>query len=219
MKPSFRAKKSLGALQLPYQRPLLSILLTIMLAYNVIGRGPGHKISPTCSRSSLPSTRLATNSPSYRPSLLPFPPTNPPPNPLPIRSLPPTSRRRHTLYIHTSLTSYGSRIPSFNPTCLKWQAYLRFQYIPFDVAPSNNHASPSGALPFLLPAPASTSDARLQGNAPSPPITPTRLVDWTRRQRKEKGTAGPSRPKDEALRCEAYLSLLEKCVRLAWVCV
>ncbi|KAL2887491.1 hypothetical protein HOO65_050612 [Ceratocystis lukuohia] len=41
---------------------------------------------------------------------------------------------------------------SYNPTCLKWQAYLRFAHLNYTSVPSTNHASPTGSLPFLLPA-------------------------------------------------------------------
>tara|TARA_R110002003_G_scaffold31_5_gene1888 strand:+ start:11226 stop:11969 length:744 start_codon:yes stop_codon:yes gene_type:complete len=85
------------------------------------------------------------------------------------------------------------------------QAYLKFSNIQFRLAAANNHASPSGALPFLIPA------------SPEPykhtqPVPSGKLQRWTINNSKK--------AIDEAgdLRYEAYLSLLDHRIRRAWVC-
>ncbi|KAI5200757.1 hypothetical protein E4T39_05605 [Aureobasidium subglaciale] len=115
------------------------------------------------------------------------------PNALPTRS--PTHRDEHTLYTWTTTTDGIS----FNPTCLKWQTYLLFQGIAFRTQSSNNHASPSGSLPFLLPA-----------NTPNP-IASSKLEAWSR-------THGASKsPDTQTPRQDVYASLLDHAVRRAWL--
>ncbi|KAM5468458.1 hypothetical protein MferCBS49748_003505 [Microsporum ferrugineum] len=79
----------------------------------------------------------------------------------------------HRLYVFTSPQAARKGRPSMNPQCLKWQAYLKFCGIQFRTIPSNNHASPNGALPFLLPAP---------GGIPGPdcvlPVPSNKLQQW-----------------------------------------
>ncbi|PHH87302.1 hypothetical protein CDD83_9044 [Cordyceps sp. RAO-2017] len=97
--------------------------------------------------------------------------------------------------------------PSHNPSCLKWQTYLRIAGVDVDVVPSTNHASPSGALPFLLPA---SSDAR-----PDVPLTGSKIAryahDHGARTDADDDLASPSP------RREAYLALLTQSVRPAWL--
>lgn len=120
-----------------------------------------------------------------------------PPNALPTRS--PAHRDQHTLYIWTTAQDAAAGAASFNPTCLKWQTYLKFQDIPFRPQSSNNHASPSGSLPFLLPA-----------NSPSP-VPASKLGNWS---------VNHSSAKDAdttTARQDVYTSLLEHAVRRAWL--
>jgi metaxin len=82
------------------------------------------------------------------------------------------------------------------------QAYLKFNNIDFRTAPSNNHASPTGALPFILPA---MSPCCLQ-NAPVPP---NKILKWT--------TARGRQEEAKTMRYETYSSLLDHRVRCAWL--
>ena len=124
-----------------------------------------------------------------------------PANRHPLRS--PRQRESHKLYVFTSEDGALSGAPSFNPSCLKWQAYLKFCGIAFHTVQSNNHASPSGALPFLIPG--QVADTTVN------PIAANRLQRWS----KEQGKA-PEEP--DRLRVEAYMALLDHRIRRAWVC-
>ncbi|KAM4057613.1 mitochondrial membrane transport complex protein [Hirsutella rhossiliensis] len=98
--------------------------------------------------------------------------------------------------------------PSHNPSCLKWQTYLRIAGVDVDVVPSNNHASPSGALPFLLPA---ASDPR-----PDVPLTGHKIAQYARDRAvhplPEHGGTTPF-----PARREAYLALLTHSIRPVWL--
>nr|POF08198.1 metaxin-1 [Quercus suber] len=122
-------------------------------------------------------------------------------NELPLRA--PKSRKRHVLHVFTTEEDARTGRPSFNPSCLKWQdeqTYLKIAGVAFTTKPSNNHASPSGSLPFLVPAESQTAVASAQ------------LRKWSR-------TAPAATVVDEpdAIRYEAYASLLESSVRKAWL--
>jgi hypothetical protein len=104
-------------------------------------------------------------------------------NALPTRS--PTHRDQHTLYTWTSTQDARTNNPSFNPTCLKWQTYLLFNDMPFRAQPSNNHASPSGSLPFLLPANSSI------------PLASAKLESWTTSQSTSKSSSGTQSSRQE----------------------
>ena len=121
-------------------------------------------------------------------------------NPLPQRA--PRNRNEHVLYVFQSDDPQRRDSPSCNPSCLKWQAYLKFHGIPLRASPSNNHASPTGALPFLLPA--ARDPAR-----PSSPVTVNRMAKWVVSQ------GG----KEEAfhLRQDAYTALIDHSIRNAWL--
>jgi hypothetical protein len=84
------------------------------------------------------------------------------------------------------------------------QAYLKFSKIDFTIAAANNHASPSGALPFIIPA------------SPEPykhmqPVPSGKLQRWAMNNSKK------AIEESEDLRYEAYLSLLDHRIRRAWV--
>ena len=115
------------------------------------------------------------------------------------------------------------------------QAYMRFKGIDFVTISSNNHASPTGALPFLLPASSSTNP----GQAVLP-IPSTRIDRWIREEKirkrmtvksseevwegRNQHTEGhasaqqESTPKESLdMRNEAYISLLNYRIRNAYV--
>ncbi|KAL6251749.1 hypothetical protein RBB50_001959 [Rhinocladiella similis] len=123
-----------------------------------------------------------------------------PANVLPQRA--PRRRNENILYIFQSEEPPSRDAPSFNPSCLKWQAYLKFHGIPLRTRPSNNHASPTGSLPFLLPG--SQEDQR-----PPSPVPANRLARWVISQ------GG----KEEAvhMRQDAYTALIDHNIRSAWL--
>ena len=115
------------------------------------------------------------------------------------------------------------------------QAYLKFRGIDFFTISSNNHASPTGALPFLLPA----SNTKNPGEALIP-VPSTRIERWIREKSAGKEKTGkpldenrgrpsqhkaanapaeqkPTPQKSLDLRCEAYMSLLNHRIRNAYV--
>ena len=116
-----------------------------------------------------------------------------------------------------------------------YQAYMMFKDIDFVTISSNNHASPTGALPFLLPA----SSSNNPGEAVLP-VPSTRIERWIRERNLGQETMG--RPSDEVrdeenqraeagastkqksnskesldMRYEAYMSLLNHRIRNAYV--
>ncbi|GAB7340173.1 hypothetical protein MBLNU457_6647t1 [Dothideomycetes sp. NU457] len=121
------------------------------------------------------------------------------PNSDPLRA--PSSRNKHTLYVFTSDEGAINGAPSFNPSCLKWQAYLKFQNIDFQTVSSNNHASPSGVLPFLLPAHSSSSE-------PAKPIASNKIERWAKGDN-EDGKAN--------IRAVTHLALINHNLRRAWL--
>ena len=170
-----------------------------------------------------------------------FPLRTLPANNLPAHTLPAPARGNHTLFIWTSADSHdvgGHLIPSFNPTCLKWQTYMLMHGVEFRVAASNNHASPSGALPFIIPAEGSQEQRRKKwfeksdikdgstvtptsgtrdttgSETPPSPVTASGLQPWIHEQSQR--PLGPRNP-SEKMRCEAYVSLIEHRIRPAWV--
>ena len=83
------------------------------------------------------------------------------------------------------------------------QAYLKFSKIPFQIASANNHASPSGSLPFVLP----SSDSTKQ----SQPVPSNKLQRWAMNN-SDKAIEEPG-----DAQYEAYLSLIDHRIRRAWV--
>ncbi|RMY83348.1 hypothetical protein D0862_11728 [Hortaea werneckii] len=138
-------------------------------------------------------------------------------NELPARA--PRDRGENVLYVFTTNDGARNGRPSFNPSCLRWQvrqdeetsgAYLKFHSVPFSTAPSSNHASPSGSLPFLLPADRSSDSYFKTQEA----VTSSKIKKWIIRQRrKEAATINES----EDVRYEAYASLLDNRIRRAWL--
>ncbi|KAF4511904.1 hypothetical protein G6O67_001105 [Ophiocordyceps sinensis] len=125
---------------------------------------------------------------------------------LPARA-PGTARPRARLYVFVAGDEAEAGRPSHNPSCLKWQTYLRIAGVDVDVVASNNHASPSGALPFLLPA---ASDPR-----PDVPLSGRKIAQYARDRAPrplpdEDGAPSPARR-------DAYLALLTHRIRPAWL--
>jgi len=87
------------------------------------------------------------------------------------------------------------------------QTYLRFCDVTFRTVPSSNHASPSSALPFLLPAVSASGATKAQDPVPS-----NRLKKWIAAQE-----GADKLPESDDLRYEAYASLLDHRIRKAWV--
>ncbi|KAK6339564.1 hypothetical protein TWF718_008965 [Orbilia javanica] len=111
----------------------------------------------------------------------------------------------YTLYSFTESTD--SSIASFNPACLKWQTYLKIRNISFKTHPSNNHASPSGSLPFLTISPPSD---RISQTIPS-----TKLARWIEEQ--DKAVAAVNTVDTDGGDYRAFLSLVEGAIRDAWL--
>ncbi|KAJ3558864.1 hypothetical protein NPX13_g9631 [Xylaria arbuscula] len=126
-----------------------------------------------------------------------------PPNELPARS--PDARDVPVLYVFISDEDALKELPSFNPSCLKWQTFLKLAGIDFRLRPSNNHASPTGALPFLLP-PSTPSDLK-----PQRPVPSNKLEQYGLDNAKSKlsGNLGT--------KIDAYESLLDHRIRNAWL--
>ncbi|KAK0258640.1 phosphatidylserine decarboxylase [Friedmanniomyces endolithicus] len=127
-------------------------------------------------------------------------------NDLPLRS--PRNRDGNVLHVFTTPEDATTGRPSYNPACLKWQAYLKFTGIPFTTLPSTNHASPSGALPYLQPAVSTTEFAK-----PQQPIPSNKLKRWIAAQ----NPGFPPHKEPEDPRYEAYTSLLDYRIRRTWL--
>lgn len=123
-------------------------------------------------------------------------------NDLPWRA--PRARNTHKLHVFATDHEATDGRPSFNPSCLKWQTYLRLSGIDFTLVASNNHASPSGSLPFLQPA----SSTNNNNDAPDP-IPANKLKKWVSMRR--------SRTDTNDLRADAYQSLIDNRIRKCWL--
>ncbi|KAL7926240.1 hypothetical protein ACQKWADRAFT_309829 [Trichoderma austrokoningii] len=142
-----------------------------------------------------------------------FPLTTLPADALPERS-PEPSRPRPRLYVFARTEDDArSGRPSFNPQCLKWQTFLRIAGVEVDIVPSTNHASPSGALPFLLPPTTITSQSSSStASKPTVPLTGSKI------ERYAKDHSSHDIPTDSSLsRIEAYEALLSQSLRPAWL--
>ncbi|POS78351.1 topogenesis of outer membrane beta barrel proteins 38 [Diaporthe helianthi] len=156
------------------------------------------------------------------------------PNELPLRS--PGASELPTLHVFITEHDAARGAPSFNPSCLKWQTFLRIAGVKFHLRPSTNHASPTGALPFLLPplstiTPTTTTPkttptttdkyARLDGKS-TQPIPSSRLEAYAAQH----GALPPPSITNEAptpqlqsqsRRRQAYQTLLDGPLRTAWL--
>ncbi|KAJ1326470.1 SAM complex protein [Microdochium nivale] len=158
-----------------------------------------------------------------------FPLLTYPPNELPARS--PQQRDVATLYVFISNADALRGLPSYNPTCLKWQTFLRLAGVEnLRITSSNNHASPNGALPFLI-APSGSSGGSLSSTATSSPlIIPSNKLEQYAlshaRANNNKGDTNkrhptisdiPSSSSSQSHRFEAYTALLDHKIRNAWL--
>lgn len=129
-------------------------------------------------------------------------------NALPTRAPGEKQREGNALHVFGREEDVRAGRPSFNPGCLKWQTYLRFGDVQFSLVSSNNHASPSGSLPFLQPAsPSSSSDSKTPD-----PIPANKLQKWLANTQ---NSTSSSEPND--IRLEAYQSLIDNRIRKAWL--
>ncbi|CAK7235876.1 hypothetical protein SBRCBS47491_009444 [Sporothrix bragantina] len=119
-----------------------------------------------------------------------------------------------TLYVFIDPADAARGRASFNPTCLKWQTFLRFADIPVHVVASSNHASPTGALPFLQPArkQSTTTTAR---QSPPRAIPASDFPNFVTKNVTSPSTA-PSTLRDHP-RAAAYQALLDTSLRRAWL--
>jgi metaxin len=85
------------------------------------------------------------------------------------------------------------------------KAFLKLAGVEFRTVSSNNHASPTGALPFLIP-PSTPSDPDSQV-----PVTSGRLETYALDHGSDRV------PEVSGLRVEAYQSLLDHAIRNAWL--
>ncbi|KAG4411542.1 hypothetical protein IFR04_015320 [Cadophora malorum] len=127
-----------------------------------------------------------------------------PANPLPQRA--PKSARIPSLYVFSKGQDAAAGRPSFNPSCLKWQTFLNIAGVDHRLISSNNHASPTGALPFLLPA-VRSSDSSQESLLPVPS---NKFVKYAT----EHGGIVEESP---SMRYSAYQSLLDHRIRNAWL--
>jgi len=105
----------------------------------------------------------------------------------------------HALFSWASMGDESPTIASFNPKCLKWQAYLIFQGIKLHVIPSNNHASFPSSLPLLASHP--------EAGPPfvQPLITSEGLQKWAKKT------------SVQSIQEDAFMSLVDGPVRRAWL--
>ena len=141
-----------------------------------------------------------------------------------------------TLFVFIDAADAVSGRASFNPTCLKWQAYLRFADTPVRLASSSNHSSPTGALPFLqpprepepqpeptgTPSTANKKQPRQRTRLPPPP-RPVPTSEFAKYVKKTRVVAGSTAglPVDSLAaidpRAPAYQALLDTSLRRAWL--
>ncbi|KAH6609501.1 hypothetical protein Trco_002847 [Trichoderma cornu-damae] len=169
-----------------------------------------------------------------------FPLATLPADALPERA-PERARPRPRLYVFARTDEDARRgRPSFNPQCLKWQVslmaaeigwfdrvrhdgnrpannavhtLLRIAGVEVDLVPSNNHASPSGALPFLLPpTPPGPPSAGGGGAKATAPLTGSKIERYAN-DHSSRDMAASSPPS----RVEAYEALLSQGLRPAWL--
>ncbi|KAI9664351.1 MAG: hypothetical protein M1831_002284 [Alyxoria varia] len=135
-----------------------------------------------------------------------FPLVTYPPNESPVRPKQhsTTFENEDVLFVFCTEEDARNGGPSFNPGCLRWQTYLKFNKIPFRIRPSNNHASPSGALPFLLSASQNSSQRE------SPPITTNQFATQFQ-------IPSPAATQDTGPQAALHLTLLNHPIRLSYL--
>lgn len=141
---------------------------------------------------------------------------------------PPSSEHQPRLYVFSRSDAEAAHgTPSYNPSCLKWQTLLRIAGVDVCLVRSSNHASPSGALPFLIPT--DETKTPLTGDkiaafaalasppaAASPPSSKKR--DSSRKEKKESSNSNNTKKLDpNAPRLAAYQALISQRIRPAWL--
>ncbi|KAK3325267.1 hypothetical protein B0H66DRAFT_116440 [Apodospora peruviana] len=129
-------------------------------------------------------------------------------NELPARAQVSSDAELPTLYVFASEEDARLGAPSFNPSCLKWQTFLKISNLKFTLRPSTNHASPTGSLPFLLPPPPSSPSAKRN------PIPASKLYDYALTTNNNSTKSVHPVP---SLRQEAYQSLIDLPLRNAFL--
>jgi len=127
-----------------------------------------------------------------------------PPNQLPVRS--PKPARIPSLYVFSKDQDTAAGRPSFHPSCLKWQTFLNIAGVDHRLISSNNHSSPTGSLPFLLPAGYGSNTSQ---HSPLP-IPSNKFVEYATEH-------GGRVEESSSMRYEAYQSLLDHRIRNAWL--
>ncbi|RPA89467.1 hypothetical protein L873DRAFT_1822796 [Choiromyces venosus 120613-1] len=135
-----------------------------------------------------------------------FPLLTYPANPLPARC--PKFGTVPSLYVFTTPEDADSGNPSFNPSCLKWQAYLKFNRIEFETVPSNNHASPTGALPFMI-----SQQRPMTESADLAVIPSNKLAAWIDKN----GYSLEGEADMDSARAKVFLTLVNAQLRGAWL--
>ncbi|RKF63280.1 Metaxin-1 [Erysiphe neolycopersici] len=126
------------------------------------------------------------------------------PNQLPQRSS--GCDKSPSLYVFSKEQDAIAGKPSFNPNCLKWQTFLKIAGIEHNLIASNNHASPTGSLPFLLPAFHGANRFSEKVN----PIVADKLIKYSIEN-------GANIQDTSSIRYSAYQSLLDYRIRNAWL--
>ncbi|KAG0131623.1 hypothetical protein HOY82DRAFT_669843 [Tuber indicum] len=135
-----------------------------------------------------------------------FPLLTYPANSLPSRC--PTFDTVPSLYVFTTSEDAVSGNPSFDPGCLKWQAYMKFNQIEFKTVPSNDHASPTGALPFVI-----SQQRSMSGSMELAVVPSNKLAAWI----EKRGYSFEEMVDMDSARAEAYLALVNTQLRDAWL--
>ncbi|KAK0387186.1 hypothetical protein NLU13_5499 [Sarocladium strictum] len=135
-----------------------------------------------------------------------YPPNSLPSSPSSTAASPSEATASPTLYIFAS-PSQPLSSPSPNPTCLKLQTYLLAAGVQHTCVSSTNHASPSGALPFLLLPGENSSSSRK-------PLTGGKIVEYAKQNARDAALLGDA---EEHPKIEAYRSLISQAIRPAWL--
>ncbi|KAL8733890.1 MAG: hypothetical protein Q9166_001878 [cf. Caloplaca sp. 2 TL-2023] len=88
------------------------------------------------------------------------------------------------------------------------QTYLKLMGVDFVTVPSSNHASPTGSLPFLIPAMSGAESTIIDI---IPPVPSHKIQEWASKI----GNTPKTEP--ENMSYEAYMSLLDHRIRNAWL--
>ncbi|KAF2666957.1 hypothetical protein BT63DRAFT_457915 [Microthyrium microscopicum] len=132
-----------------------------------------------------------------------FPLLTYPANRLPERVQRVKSADGHALFIWCAPEDASENRASFNPACLRWQAFLKSQNLQFHTVSSSNHASTNERLPFLVVNPSCSSPFK------SNIVSAHELAKWAVDQK-------DSWPVELELHYEPYMSLLNNEIRRAW---